>query len=254
MSRTIVTRYEGKCHDCGTILAVGVQARYYGRGRLYGVDCHENTWATNTDQPILARCTQCDYAYEGDHCDNSACFDGLTVQREIHYWTSSAFILCQKLDTAASYVNAFARDLWQSYVDSGRAAVRGSQFYGSSDGLCRHEHGAGSAQADATHRLCYHGQPCKPQARILKALNRYNTTGKLPPLRRLTPTEARMNCAPSINLESVATSQHPNHVTGAHFCRECFTDQERREYSLTAGTDARHCDAYGIQTRTAVAA
>jgi len=40
MANTIVTRFAGKCADCETILPAGSQARYYGRGVLYGLTCH----------------------------------------------------------------------------------------------------------------------------------------------------------------------------------------------------------------------
>ena len=40
MPRTIVTRYSGHCADCGADIPEGSEARYYGRGRIYGIDCH----------------------------------------------------------------------------------------------------------------------------------------------------------------------------------------------------------------------
>jgi hypothetical protein len=40
MASTILTRYEGKCADCGSDIPIGSQARYYGRGTLYGITCH----------------------------------------------------------------------------------------------------------------------------------------------------------------------------------------------------------------------
>lgn len=41
--RKIITlKWDGKCRDCGAALPAGSRARYYGRGKLYGVDCHEN--------------------------------------------------------------------------------------------------------------------------------------------------------------------------------------------------------------------
>ena len=41
MASTIVTRYAGECADCGAELPAGSVARYYGRGTLYGTECHE---------------------------------------------------------------------------------------------------------------------------------------------------------------------------------------------------------------------
>ena len=54
MYRNLITKYTGTCADCGAELPTGSKARYYGRGRLYGVDCHEDTAKTTTAPPILA--------------------------------------------------------------------------------------------------------------------------------------------------------------------------------------------------------
>lgn len=39
----IILKYEGKCRDCGTVLEVGEEGRWYGRGIVYGVKCHADT-------------------------------------------------------------------------------------------------------------------------------------------------------------------------------------------------------------------
>lgn len=43
--KTITLKFEGKCADpnCGAILPVGTTARWYGRGRVYGLTCHEDS-------------------------------------------------------------------------------------------------------------------------------------------------------------------------------------------------------------------
>jgi len=41
--KTITLKYAGKCADCGAALPVGTRARWYGRGRVYGLTCHEDT-------------------------------------------------------------------------------------------------------------------------------------------------------------------------------------------------------------------
>jgi len=58
MYRNLITKYAGACADCGAELPAGTKARYYGRGRLYGVDCHEDTAKTSTAPPILAALTE----------------------------------------------------------------------------------------------------------------------------------------------------------------------------------------------------
>jgi len=41
MSKRIINlRYAATCADCGAPLIPGDRARYYGRGKTYGVDCH----------------------------------------------------------------------------------------------------------------------------------------------------------------------------------------------------------------------
>jgi hypothetical protein len=40
MARTITLKFPGTCRDCGTRLAAGDPARWYGRGRIYGIGCH----------------------------------------------------------------------------------------------------------------------------------------------------------------------------------------------------------------------
>lgn len=40
MAKIITLKYEAQCADCGAPLIPGDRARYYGRGRVYGVKCH----------------------------------------------------------------------------------------------------------------------------------------------------------------------------------------------------------------------
>ena len=39
MMRTITLKFPGTCRDCGTRHAAGELARWYGRGRVYGIGC-----------------------------------------------------------------------------------------------------------------------------------------------------------------------------------------------------------------------
>lgn len=43
MASTITLNRPGVCKQCGTELAIGTKARYYGRAGMYGLDCHEDT-------------------------------------------------------------------------------------------------------------------------------------------------------------------------------------------------------------------
>jgi hypothetical protein len=44
MARVIELQKAATCSDCGASLAIGDRARFYGRNRIYGVDCHEVDW------------------------------------------------------------------------------------------------------------------------------------------------------------------------------------------------------------------
>lgn len=44
--RIIMLKWPATCRDCGAELEAGARARYYGRGKVYGVDCHEDTRKT----------------------------------------------------------------------------------------------------------------------------------------------------------------------------------------------------------------
>ena len=38
--KTITLKYAGNCYECGARLPIGSRARYYGRNRMYGTECH----------------------------------------------------------------------------------------------------------------------------------------------------------------------------------------------------------------------
>lgn len=45
--KLIRLKFEGKCSDCGATLPVGEKAKWYGRGRVYGLNCHEKQAVKN---------------------------------------------------------------------------------------------------------------------------------------------------------------------------------------------------------------
>ena len=49
--RVITLRYAATCRDCGAHLPVGSRARYYGRGKVYGVNCHSDRTAYERGDP-----------------------------------------------------------------------------------------------------------------------------------------------------------------------------------------------------------
>lgn len=58
MARIIQIRYAGRCADCGSVLEVGASARYYGRGKLYGTQCHtpDGERVDNDEQDYSGHC------------------------------------------------------------------------------------------------------------------------------------------------------------------------------------------------------
>ncbi len=54
MRGIITLKYPATCADCGASLPAGSRARWYGRGRVYGVDCHSGT-ATPKDSGLTLR-------------------------------------------------------------------------------------------------------------------------------------------------------------------------------------------------------
>lgn len=54
MARVIVLKYAATCADCGASLAVGTEARFYGRGKVYGLTCHEKRGRDARRSPFRA--------------------------------------------------------------------------------------------------------------------------------------------------------------------------------------------------------
>lgn len=66
-------KYAATCADCGAKLEAGALARYYGKGRVYGVECHAQRTATprvdsTADEPLGAVYSRLDpyNAYSSD--------------------------------------------------------------------------------------------------------------------------------------------------------------------------------------------
>ena len=49
---TIVLKHPADCLDCGANLKEGTWARYYGRGKVYGLSCHPQKG--ETDGPVYS--------------------------------------------------------------------------------------------------------------------------------------------------------------------------------------------------------
>jgi endogenous inhibitor of DNA gyrase (YacG/DUF329 family) len=88
MAKTITLQYAATCRDCGAALEVGTKAKWYGRGRVYGIACHARPSAEFTPALRLTdaqagnlACPTCkrpgaltpQQAHRGHQCD--ACAD-----------------------------------------------------------------------------------------------------------------------------------------------------------------------------------
>ena len=58
--RRIILKFPGTCADCGAALPVGSTARWYGRGRIYGLSCHAQEAKPET-QPVPDKQAEMDF-------------------------------------------------------------------------------------------------------------------------------------------------------------------------------------------------
>lgn len=61
--RRITLKFAGTCADCGAELPVGSTARWYGRGRIYGLSCHSQEPKTGVvgQKPEPTKQTEMDF-------------------------------------------------------------------------------------------------------------------------------------------------------------------------------------------------
>ncbi len=72
MARTITLKYDATCRDCGTQLYAGERARYYGRGRVYGVECHEQRPHRRTGRTGMAQAERAERAEAAGYTNHSS--------------------------------------------------------------------------------------------------------------------------------------------------------------------------------------
>ena len=63
MPRIITTKYPGNCADCGADIPEGADARYYGRGRIYGIGCHDKADGPNVTSALETAAIAASEAY-----------------------------------------------------------------------------------------------------------------------------------------------------------------------------------------------
>ena len=73
MAKTIKLKFEGKCADCGTVLAVGTKAKWYGRGRVYGLDCHEKPQSNKVNHYYSPTTGNSWSQRAGGRCEDAPC-------------------------------------------------------------------------------------------------------------------------------------------------------------------------------------
>jgi hypothetical protein len=69
---TITLKFPGKCRDCGATLNPGDRARWYGRGRVYGLECHPQkpTGRARSGQKLVWWGGK---QVPGTHCEDAPC-------------------------------------------------------------------------------------------------------------------------------------------------------------------------------------
>ena len=73
MSRVITLKYAGRCSDCGSSLPVGARARWYGRGRVYGLDCHDHYTTSDGQAPRVSNFTTSGGTFTKCNCEDYPC-------------------------------------------------------------------------------------------------------------------------------------------------------------------------------------
>ena len=74
MAKIITLKYAGKCADCGASLPAGTRAKWYGRGRVYGLDCHERTYNTRDGRkPKVSSFTTSGGTFTRCNCEDYPC-------------------------------------------------------------------------------------------------------------------------------------------------------------------------------------
>ena len=73
--RTITLKYAGKCKDCGARLPKGSKAKWYGKGIVYGLDCHgsDNQTTANGRAPEVSYYSTASGDYSSCNCIDYPC-------------------------------------------------------------------------------------------------------------------------------------------------------------------------------------
>ena len=64
MAKTITLKYSGYCHECAAPLPVGTRAKGYGRGKVYGVECHAPRRPQRDPEAVLAERERAQFEHE----------------------------------------------------------------------------------------------------------------------------------------------------------------------------------------------
>ena len=75
-------KWAAKCRDCGAALPAGTLAKWYGRGRIYGIDCHDRNGARTATVPGTDYTGPDFVALEADAAEKDAARVTRAVQRE----------------------------------------------------------------------------------------------------------------------------------------------------------------------------
>lgn len=73
--KIIYTRFATKCADvnCGTEIAVGQKVKWYGRGKVYGIDCHDKNGRLSTSWVATTNSGAELYQNRRGRCEDAPC-------------------------------------------------------------------------------------------------------------------------------------------------------------------------------------
>lgn len=73
--KVINTKYATKCADvkCGAELAIGTKVKWYGRGKVYGIDCHDKQGPVSTSWVATTNSGAELYQNRRGRCEDAPC-------------------------------------------------------------------------------------------------------------------------------------------------------------------------------------
>jgi len=71
--KKITLRYAGKCRECGAKLEVGESAWWYGKGKVYGTNCHSKDSKKEVTEFYFPSTGEYAYQNKNGRCEDAPC-------------------------------------------------------------------------------------------------------------------------------------------------------------------------------------